>query len=461
MRILKRLQILALLPLTLAVGCKDDDPAVLAPVVVSTNPAEDDVDVATNSTVEITFNKEMNAATINNVTFSIKDGTDNKVGTVAYLDKTATFTPIDNFKSSTLYTVTLKSVVEGVDGMSLDSDYTFNFTTGILVDVVVPTVVSTNPINDATNVARNKVIEITFSEKMSAATFTATSFVVAQGANAVEGSITYSDNTASFIPNTILDASLTYTATVNTSVKDLAGNSLAVTKAWTFTTGAEAGQSVVNLRAAGNYVILAKTAINNAPTSAITGDLGLSPAATTFITGFALTDATGYATSPQITGKVYAADMAPPTNTNLTTAVENMITAYNEAAGRTTPDFSELGAGNIGGEILLAGLYKWTNIVTMPSDVIIRGGADDVWIFQIAGDVTMSSAVKITLEGGAKARNIFWQVAGEVVMGTTSHFEGNILSMTGITLQTGATMNGRALAQTAVILDANTVTKVQ
>jgi hypothetical protein len=136
-----------------------------------------------------------------------------------------------------------------------------------------------------------------------------------------------------------------------------------------------------------------------------------------------------------------------------------MVTAYNDAAGRTFPDFSELSAGNIGGKTLVPGLYKWTNSVTMPSDVTISGSAADVWIFQIAGNLTMSSAVHITLSGGALAKNIFWQVAGQVTLGTTSHFEGVILSMTGISLQTGASMNGRALAQTAVTLDANTVTK--
>jgi hypothetical protein len=82
-----------------------------------------------------------------------------------------------------------------------------------------------------------------------------------------------------------------------------------------------------------------------------------------------------------------------------------------------------------------------------------------VWIFQISGDLTVSSAVNITLTGGAQAKNIFWQVAGQVTIGTTAHFEGIILSMTAITLQTGASMNGRALAQTAVVLDGNAVTK--
>src|SRR5690606_31851703 len=105
------------------------------------------------------------------------------------------------------------------------------------------------------------------------------------------------------------------------------------------------------------------------------------------------------------------------------------------------------------------GLYKWTNTVTLPSDITISGGENDVWIFQIAGDLTMSSAVNITLEGGAQAKNIFWQVAGETTIGTSAHFEGVILCMTGITFQTDASLNGRALAQTAVILDKNVVTK--
>jgi len=138
-----------------------------------------------------------------------------------------------------------------------------------------------------------------------------------------------------------------------------------------------------------------------------------------------------------------------------------MITAYNNAAGRLSPDFLELGTGNIGSRTLSAGLYKWTNTVTIPADVTISGTADDVWIFQISGDLTMSAGANITLEGGAKASNIFWQVAGEATFGTTSHFEGIILSMTGITFQTGASFNGRALAQTAVILDGNTVVQPQ
>ena len=326
----------------------------------------------------------------------------------------------------------------------------------------ISTVNATYPTNNTAGVSRNSVITATFSEPMKASTITNSSFIVKQGTTEVAGSVSYSGNVATFTPTNGLLAGKIYTATITTAVKNLAGNPIATPMVWNFTTGGTLTTlSAVNLGAAANYVILAKTAINNSSTSAITGDLGLSPAATSYVTGLALTNATGYATSAQITGKIYAADMADPTPINLTTAVENMITAYNDAAGRPSPDFVEYATGNLGGKTLAPGLYKWTNSVTIPASITISGSATDVWIFQIAGDLNMSTGIKITLAGGAQAKNIFWQVAGQATFGTTSHFEGNLLSMTGITLQNGASMNGRALAQTAVILDKNTVTKPQ
>ena len=326
-------------------------------------------------------------------------------------------------------------------------------TTGTL-----PTGASTDPLNNVTGVARNKEVAFTFSEAMDPLTINATTFTLKQGSTSVPGTVTYAGNTATFTPTNTLAAATQYTATMTTGAKTVQGNSLAANSVWNFTTGGStATLAVVNLGTSGNYVILAKAAINNSAISAITGDLGLSPAATSYITGLALINATGYATSSQVTGQIFAADMAAPTGINLTTAVVNMITAYNDAAGRLLPDFLELGTGNIGGKTLTSGLYKWTSNVTMPSNVTISGSATDVWIFQISGNLTMGNAVSITLTGGALPTNIFWQVAGQATLGTTSHFEGILLSMTGITLQTGASMKGRALAQTAVILDASTV----
>jgi hypothetical protein len=214
----------------------------------------------------------------------------------------------------------------------------------------------------------------------------------------------------------------------------------------------------VDLGTAGNYAILAKSGIATVPTSAVTGDLGVSPAAATFITGFALTsDATNlFSTSPYVTGRVYAADYASPTSSDLTTAVSDMETAFTDAAGRAA-DVTELGAGNIGGMNLAAGVYKWGTGVLIPTDVTLTGNSRDVWIFQIAQDLTMASAARIVLSGGAKAENVFWQVTGLVDLGTTAHCEGVILTATSVTLRTGATINGRLLAQTAVNIDGSTI----
>lgn len=224
---------------------------------------------------------------------------------------------------------------------------------------------------------------------------------------------------------------------------------------------ASATQAPVDLGTAGNFVILAKSGISATGTTSIVGDVGVSPISSTDITGFGLImDASNtFSKSSLVTGKVYASDYASPTPSVMTTAISDMETAYSDAAGRTLPDYIELGAGNIGGLTLSPGLYKWgTGVTIPPGGVTLSGGANDVWIFQIAQDLTVDNGAKVTLSGGAQARNIFWQVAGQTTMGTTSDFKGIILSKTLISLNTGATLNGRALAQTAVTLIANVIT---
>ncbi len=215
--------------------------------------------------------------------------------------------------------------------------------------------------------------------------------------------------------------------------------------------------------AAGSYVLLAKTGITNVTGSSITGgNLGLSPAAATFITGFSLIadPSNVFATSASVVapGRVFASNYAVPTPSNLTTAVLVMEAAYSDAASRTNPDFLNLASGEIGGETLAPGLYRWGTGVTIPTDVTIAGGANDVWIFQISNDLDVSAATRVILSGGAQARNVFWQVAGETTLHANGHLEGVILSQTGITLQTNASLHGRALAQTLVAIDDNAIT---
>jgi hypothetical protein len=220
------------------------------------------------------------------------------------------------------------------------------------------------------------------------------------------------------------------------------------------------GPTPVSLGTAGNFVILSKTGISTTGTTAIVGDLGVSPTAASSITGFGLVmDASGtFATSSLVTGNIYAADYTEPTPTMLTTAVSDMETAYTDAAGRTTPDFTDLGAGDITGQTLTPGLYTWgTGVLVSAAGVTISGAADDVWIFQIAGTLTLADGAAVTLSGGALASNIFWQVAGQVTIGTTVAMKGIILGQTAIVIGTGSTLEGRALAQTAVTLDSNSI----
>jgi len=218
--------------------------------------------------------------------------------------------------------------------------------------------------------------------------------------------------------------------------------------------------TMVNLGTAGDFVILAQTGVTTTGLTHVTGDIGISPAAATLITGFNLTadNTNTFSTSSLVTGKIYAANYTSPTPTKMTTAVGDMQTAYTNAANRTLPDHSELYTGDLTGKTLTHGLYKWTTAVLVSAGgVTISGAASDIWIFQIAGNLSLASGAKVTLSGNAQASNIFWQVAGQVTLGTTAAMKGIILCKTEIVISTGATLNGRALAQTAVTLDADTV----
>jgi len=219
--------------------------------------------------------------------------------------------------------------------------------------------------------------------------------------------------------------------------------------------GADVSPSVgpVNLGSARAFVILSKSGITDVPASAITGNVGTSP----------ITGAADHLTCAEVTGKVYSVDATGPAPCNikspakLTAAVGDMQTAYTDAASRP-PTTTELGAGNIGGLTLAPGVYSWSTSVTIPDSIALKGGRNAVWIFQISKNLIVSSGKSVVLRGHARARNVFWQVAGKTTLGTTSHFEGTILSKTLIAMKTGASINGRLLAQTAVTLQMNSVT---
>jgi hypothetical protein len=218
--------------------------------------------------------------------------------------------------------------------------------------------------------------------------------------------------------------------------------------------GAGRGPAPVIMGTASNFVILAESAMTNVPTSAVTGDVGLSPATGA---GIGLTCA-------QVTGVIYDVDTTGPlpctvTDTvKLTAAIGDKGTAYTDANSRA-PDYTELGAGDISGLNLGPATYKWGTGVLATADFTLTGGPNDVWIFQIAQGLTVASGVQVILAGGALHQNIFWATFAAADLGTTSKFKGIVISQTSIALKTGASMNGRLLAGTAVTLDQNVVTQ--
>lgn len=229
--------------------------------------------------------------------------------------------------------------------------------------------------------------------------------------------------------------------------------------------GSGSGATPVSLGAAGNYAILAKTGVSTVPASVVTGNIGLSPAARGFLTGWSLIPEsidTSF-TSAQVAapGKLFAADnVGGTTSVDLTTAVANMGTAYTDAAGRTATSAAttNVGAGTLTSLTLTPGVYVWGSSVNIPTNLTLNGSDTDVWIFQIAGTLTMAAAKNVILTGGALAKNVYWQVADAVTIGAGTHFEGIVLGQTSITFGNLASITGRLLAQTAVSLDATTVT---
>jgi hypothetical protein len=327
-----------------------------------------------------------------------------------------------------------------------------------------PVVTFTSPANGSSGAAINVRVTVAFDLPMQA--LTASTFTLAQGATPITGAVANSGGglSATFTPGANLAPNTLYTATITTGARSAAGTALAASYSWMFTTGSSVamGPPSVSLGNAASYTILSKTAISTVPMSVITGDIGVSPAAATFITGFdlALDATTTFSTSTQVVGggRVYAASYAAPTPALITAAIGSLEGAYTDAASRSNPDFLELASGNLGGLTLVPGLYTWTSDVSIPTDVTIAGGANDVWIFQTTGNLTMTANMHVILAGQAQAKNIFWQIAGTVSTGAGAHFEGILLCKTVVTLQTGTTMNGRVLAQTQVALQSATVT---
>ncbi|MDY0199597.1 MAG: ice-binding family protein [Tenuifilaceae bacterium] len=230
-----------------------------------------------------------------------------------------------------------------------------------------------------------------------------------------------------------------------------------------FTLKPPVGPGIVDLGTAGDFVILSKSGVSVTGVTSITGNVGVSPMDQTGLTGFSqIMDVTNtFSTSSYVTGKIYAADYTPPTPAYLTTAISDQETALTTAMGLTTNVIVDLGAGDISGMTLAPGLYKWgTGLLITNAGVTLDGGPNDTWVFQISSDFTINNNAIITLAGGAQAKNIFWITNTQALLGSNVQFKGNILAQTLISVNTGTTVLGRFLSQTAVtLLDQSVVVK--
>jgi hypothetical protein len=418
-----------------------------AATVAFTVPADGATDVPVNQAIAATFSEPMNPATITRSTFLVKQGQLPVSGSVTFVGTTAVFTPSSPLQFSTLYTAIITTRTKDLAGNRLAANFVWRFTTGVAPDATAPTVLSTVPFNTATGVPVSQTLAATFSKAMDHTTINTSTFALTgPGATPVTGTVAYDviSHIATFAPATALAPSTSYIATITTGAKDLAGNPLAIDASWGFTTAGDAtGQASVVLASSGGFAVLAGSTVTSAGASTVNGDLGVSPG--TAVTGFP---------PGLVNGTIHAGDSAAAQ------AELDLTTAYNDAAGRTVGAVTV--AGNLGGLTLTPGLYKSTSSLEISSgDLTLdaQGNANAVFIFQMASTLTTTSGRQVILSGGAKAANIFWQVGSSATLGTTSVFKGTIMADQSITLNTGATLDGRALARiAAVTMDSNIVT---
>jgi len=415
-----------------------------APTVTSTFPDNAATGVPINMNILATFSKAMAPSTITVSTFLLKQGTTSVSGLVSYAGVTATFDPASDLATSTAYTATITTGAKDLAGNALAVNFVWGFTTGSIPDTTPPLVISTSPV---VAVPVNSNISATFSEAMDPSTITTSTFTLKQGTTPVSGLVSYAGLTATFNPASDLASNTTYTATITTGAKDLAGNALAVNFVWSFTTSTSSSacsQAAVALGSAASFAVLAGSTVTNTGATIVTGDVGVSPG--TAVTGFP---------PGTVVGTIHAGD---PT---AAWAIANLTIAYNDAAGRTLCPITV--AGNLGGLTLIPGLYKSTSSLEISSgDLTLdaQGNASAVFIFQIASTLDVAAGLHVILAGGAKASNVFWQVGTSATLGTSSTFVGTIMADQAVSLNTGATLDGRALARiAAVTLDASTVTK--
>ena len=453
--------------------------SVAAPLVISTDPANNATGVVLNKTVTATFNMAMNPLTINTGTFTIFQGTTPVVGIVSYLGTTASFIPSASLLPGAIYTCTITTGAANVAGIPLANNYVWTFTT---VSVAAPLVISTDPANNATGVALNKIVAATFNMPMDPLTLNTGTFTLFHGTTQVAGLVTYAGVIASFAPSAALLSNTLYTATITNGAKNLAGIPLASNYIWNFTTQ---GGVIVPLGSASIFGAFGGNAgvTNQGIFTVINGSIGTT-AASTLVTGFhdGLTGDV-YTETPLnvglVTNGIFTAPPFPGTATSFAIATQGLIDAtiaYNSISPASKPGGIDPGAGELGGLTLAPGIYKSASGTFKISNgnltLDAQGNPNATWIFQTAAGLTVgiagpTGARSIVMINEALPKNVFWYVGSAATINGAGGgiMVGTIIANSGVTFSTAGNtvltvLNGRAISLIASVTVVNTIINV-
>lgn len=464
---------------------------ISAPAVVAVTPANNDTNVSyTIKNITAEFSIPMDLATLTTTSFTLVDNNNISapVSGVTYANKVANLALSADLLVNTVYTATISTNAKSTDGVALLNNYVWTFTTGSIPDTLLPVITSTSPTNGATNVSTTPLITATFSEAMMASSITATTpatFSVKETVSSanIAGAVTYSvlNKIADFKPTLDLTANTSYTATITTVAKDLAGNAMLNDYSWIFTTTATPTipPALVALGLSSTYGIAATAGITNtatAPNTIIDGNVVLNPTATCNGVPITFADNPGFGAcggfAPSINGNVIT-----PTNPDAITAqpiTDDLRAAYLSIIPASMPGGTPIAAGTTlgaptGNALVEGDNLFYTGVYTSITSILITGdltldaqfNADATFVFQSASTVGTMPSARILLINGAKASNVYWQAGSDATLQTNTTWNGNILAYRDITMVSGSSSCGRlfagAFTDGAFVFDSNHV----
>ena len=454
---------------------------IIVPVVITTDPTNNEMNVALNKIITATFSVPMDPLTINNSTFIVKQGTNTIAGVITYTGSTVSFTPTNPLTANTVYTVTITTGAKSLQGTPLATNHLWNFTTA-----PVPTVTATDPLNNAIAVDLNKTVTANFSLTMDPSTINTTTFTLKQGTTVIPGVVIYTGgNTASFNPVNSLDPGLVYTATITTGAKSAAGIPLANNYVWNFTTANVATPSPIITSGLFFGVFGGNAGMTNQGLlTVVNGAIGTT-AASSLVTGF--TDGTSgdvYTVTPLnngvVTDGIFTDAPAPGNATKAATALAGLNAArdlYNSISPASMPGgVANPGAGELGGLTLAPGIYTASSSFSITNGNLTlnaNGDPNAKWYFQAPSTLTVGDSMPSSvtfLNGVGNPNNVYWYVGTAAVINYAGGgvMVGNIIANSGVTLSSPANstnpfltvLNGRAISLVASVTMVNTTINV-